>query len=102
MADIDINTGEVVKEGAPSYRYDPRFDIKDVNPMAFVDIHDAYVNHNVPTNIVDDIALYNQIESPDAILGTPRDIFEAYRMFDHAQELSKSKKPVVSSSPDEP
>lgn len=102
MAEIDIFTGEVVKEGAPSFGYDSEKDIRPVDPFGFINLRDAFDNHNVPTNIADEVANYNGIEDPSSMLGVPSDIFEAYRMNDAIQKSAKAaSEKGVSSSKDE-
>ena len=99
MKEIDINTGEVVdvKEEVASFGYDALKDLHPVDPMGFINLRDAFENHNVPTNVADDVANYNGIEDPESMLGTPKDIFEAYRMRDSIQKYESSKLDVSSS-----
>lgn len=97
---VDVSTGEVKeseKTSVVSYTYDPEKDIRAVDPFGFINLHDAYENHNVPTQVSDEIANYNGIDDPDSMIGTPSDIFEAYRMNDHIQAVEKA----VSSKVDE-
>lgn len=100
MAEIDKMTGEVVEK--VSYSFDPVKDIHPVDPFGYINLHDAFENHNVPTNIADEVANYNGIEDPSSMLGVPSDIFEAYRMNDVIQKSAKAvAEKCVSSSKDE-
>lgn len=81
---------EDVKENAPSpYGFDPEKDLYPVDPYGFVDLRSAYENHSVPTVVADEIANYNGIDDPASIMGTPKDIFEAYRMNDRIQNIDR-------------
>lgn len=70
--------------------YDPVKDVSAVDPYGFVNLRSAYENGNVPTNIEDVLANYNGIDDPESIIGSPKDIFEGYRMRDAI--LAKSEK----------
>lgn len=62
--------------------YDPVKDRCAVDPYGFIELRSAYVNGSVPTVVEDVVANYNGIDDPETILGTPKDIFEGYRMRD--------------------
>lgn len=70
-------------------KYDSERDLAPVDPFGYINLREAYENHSVPTNIADDVANYNQIDNPESILGTPSDIFEAYRMHDSITKYDK-------------
>lgn len=82
---------EDVREDASSspYGYDPVKDLNPVDPYGYVDLRSAFENHNVPSEIADELANYNGIDDPESILGTPKDIFEAYRMNDRIQQIDR-------------
>lgn len=63
-------------------KFNPDTDIAATDPYGFINLNEAYVNHNVPTTIADEIINYNGIDDPESIIGTPKDIFEGYRMRD--------------------
>lgn len=98
LKDINPSFEEGVAEDVPSspYSFNPVCDLNPVDPYGYIDLRAAYENHNVPSEIADELANYNGIDDPNSILGTPRDIFEAYRMNDRIQaidrEVSSSKK----------
>lgn len=60
--------------------FDPGRDLRAVEPLGFVDLQEALVNHNIPSQIADTEDSYNGIEDPSSILGKPSDIFDALRM----------------------
>lgn len=102
MKDVDFYTGEVVeeKEGSPSFGFDPVKDLHPVDPYGFIDLRSAYENHNVPTQVADEVANYNGIEDPESLLGTAKDVFEAYRMRDAIQKYESQKAEENGVSPD--
>lgn len=69
---------EDVREDVPSspYGYDPVKDLNPVDPYGYVDLRSAFENHNVPSEIADELANYNGIDDPESILGTPKDILK--------------------------
>lgn len=60
--------------------YNPRTDLKPVEPFGFIDLKDALANSAVPSQLPDSDADYNGIEKPESILGKPADIFDAMSM----------------------
>lgn len=69
--------------------YDPVKDISAVDPYGFVNLADAYERGSVPSIVNENVLNYNQIEDPASILGTPKDVFEGYRMMDAVRSLDK-------------
>ena len=63
-------------------KYNPSTDVQAVEQFGFIDLNDAFLNHNIPAAIDDQDISYNEIEDPASILGKPSDVFEAYRMID--------------------
>lgn len=57
--------------------FDPVKDIAPVDQFGFIDLKSALATGVVPSQLPDSDSDYNGIESPEAILGKPRDIFEA-------------------------
>ena len=57
--------------------FDPVKDISPVDQFGFIDLKSALATGVVPSQLPDSDSDYNGIESPEAILGKPRDIFEA-------------------------
>lgn len=92
MKEIDIVTGEVKedeKTSVVSVWYDPVKDLHPVDPLGFIDLRQAYENHNVPTTIADEVANYNGIDDPESMVNSPSDVFEAYRMNDAIRRYDK-------------
>lgn len=59
------------------FAFDPVKDIAPVDQFGFIDLKSALATGVVPSQLPDSDTDYNGIENPDAILGKPRDIFEA-------------------------
>lgn len=78
--------------------YDPIRDRSAVDPYGFINLRDSYLNGNVPTTVDDSIANYNGIDDPESILGTPKDIFEGYRMRDRILRESGTPSKVLEGS----
>lgn len=57
--------------------FDPIRDLTPVDQHGFTDLKSALANSCVPSVMPDTDVDYNGIDNPDAVLGTPRDIFEA-------------------------
>ena len=57
--------------------FDPVRDIAPVDQFGFIDLKTALATGIVPSQLPDSVSDYNGIDNPDAILGKPRDIFEA-------------------------
>lgn len=82
---------EDIREDVPSspYGYDPEKDLNPVDPYGFINLAEAYEKGSVPTVVADEVANYNGIDDPESIIGTPHDIFEAYRMNEHIRSVDK-------------
>lgn len=68
--------------------------IKDKTPVTgsgFIDLKSAMVNHTIPSNIAESDMQYNGIDDPTAILGKPRDVFEAMEMQKSINEYKPSE-----------
>lgn len=63
-------------------KYSPERDLYEVAQFGFVNLREAYLTHTIPSSIDGVDVNYNDIGSPDKILGKPKDVFEAYRMKD--------------------
>lgn len=57
--------------------FNPIRDLKAVEPFGFVDLKSALVNGVIEAKIAETNEDYNGIESPNIIIGKPRDIFDA-------------------------
>ena len=80
---------DMMKKSFP-FGYDPEKDLAPVDPFGYINLAEAYINHNVPTTVNDEVVNYNGIDDPESMLATPRDIFEAYRMNDAIQKFGKN------------
>lgn len=60
--------------------YNKRRDICEVDQTGYVDLHKAYENNSVPSDLDIKESNYNNIEDPNSILGSPSDVFEAAQM----------------------
>lgn len=63
-----------------SCSFDPIRDLLAVEPFGSIDLKDALANGSIPSQLPDSETAYNGIEDPTAILGKPRDVFEAMSM----------------------
>ena len=61
------------------FAFDPVKDIAPVDQFGFIDLKSALSTGVVPSQLPDSDSDYNGIENPEAVLGTPRDIFEHYQ-----------------------
>lgn len=59
------------------FAFDPVKDIAPVDQFGFIDLKNALSTGVVPSQLPDSDSDYNGIENPEAVLGKPRDIFEA-------------------------
>lgn len=60
--------------------FDPQRDISPVDQFGFVDLKSALANSAVPSVMPGAEVDYNGVDDPSAVIGTPRDIFEAMDM----------------------
>lgn len=81
-------------------KYNPDRDLYEVAQFGFVNLAEAYQSHTIPATIDGVEVNYNDIGSPDKILGRPRDVFEAYRMKDAIAARDKAIKDKASASSD--
>lgn len=72
--------------------YNPKRDLKPVNPEGWLDLKAAYVNGIVPGNIEINEESFNNIEDPSKIGNVPRDPFQAMRAASAAQNAAKAAK----------
>ena len=78
--------------------YDPLRDESPVDVEGVIDLKKYYAQNLLPQE--DDVTTnaYNNIEDPDAILGSPSDVFEQERMLsfvkERAQSLGSEEAPV--------
>lgn len=60
-----------------NFFFDPVKDISPVDQFGFIDLKSALATGVVPSQLPDSDLDYNGIDNPEAVLGKPRDIFEA-------------------------
>lgn len=73
--------------------FDPVRDQNPVDQFGFIDLKTALDSSNIPSQLPDADSDYNGIQNPEAILGKPRDIFEAIdsqKALEEASKVSKS------------
>lgn len=58
-------------------KYNPEVDIQEVDQFGWINLRDAFINGTIPGDAGVDDSSYNDIEDPSAILGKPRDVFDA-------------------------
>lgn len=68
--------------------YNPDKDISPVDPIGFVDIREAYVNGNVPSDISVSPLDFNDVDDPESLLGRGSDIFDNLRRADYVSGSS--------------
>lgn len=81
-------------------KYNSVRDIKEVDQFGFVNLTDSVKNGFVPSNLESTAGQYNDIDSPDSILGKPSDQFEAMRMQDMLVKGVKDSKVKSSATSD--
>lgn len=62
--------------------FNPDTDIREVVQFGYVDIGKCLSTGVVPNNLSGNSVSYNGIDSPESIIGSPSDIFDAIRMID--------------------
>ncbi len=60
--------------------FNPIKDIREVNDIGYIDLATVLKSGIVPSNLDESQIQYNGIEEPSSIIGSPSDVFEAYRM----------------------
>lgn len=68
--------------------YDPTRDMREVDPLGYVDLGKALMTGIVPSDVSGNMSSYNGIENPESILGTPSDVFDSMRMIDAINQSS--------------
>lgn len=66
-------------------------DVHEVDQFGFIDLAECLSQGVVPSSISNTEDAYNDIDSPDNIMGKPSDVFEAYRMQDFIKTNGKKK-----------
>lgn len=66
-------------------------DVHEVDQFGFIDLAECLSQGVVPSSISNTEDAYNDIDSPDNIMGKPSDVFEAYRMQDFIKSNGKKK-----------
>ncbi len=60
--------------------FDSSKDIREVQCIGYIDLTTVLKTGIVPSNLDETQIQYNGIEDPSSIIGSPSDVFEAYRM----------------------
>lgn len=85
---------EVLKENhSVSFVYNPVTDIAPVDQYGFIDLRDAFVNHCIPGDLSVVTEDFNGVEDPDSLIGSPHDVFEAFRKAQYVKSRSAGKAP---------
>ena len=66
-------------------------DVHEVDQFGFIDLAECLSQGVVPSSISNTEDAYNDIDSPDNIMGKPSDVFEAYKMQDFVKTNGKKK-----------
>lgn len=82
----------VPKFKAQSFGFNPEKDLYEVAQFGYVNLNEAFISHTIPSTIDGVDVNYNDIASPEKILGRPNDVFEAYRMKDAIAARDKAIK----------
>lgn len=66
-------------------------DVHEVDQFGFIDLAECLSQGVVSSSISNTEDAYNDIDSPDNIMGKPSDVFEAYKMQDFIKTNGKKK-----------
>ena len=66
-------------------------DVHEVDQFGFIDLAECLSQGVVPSSISNTEDAYNDIDTPDNIMGKPSDVFEAYKMQDFIKTNGKKK-----------
>lgn len=83
-----------------SCRYNRLVDLQEVDQFGFVNLETSIENGFVPNNLSSDVGNYDGTSEsldPESFVGTPTDVFEAYRM---QESLAIGVKSSIDSSAD--
>lgn len=69
-------------------KFDPMRDMREVDPIGFVDLGKALMTGIVPSDVTGNMSSYNGIDNPESIIGAPTDVFESMRMLDTINQSS--------------
>ena len=72
-------------------KYNPLADLSPVSQTGYINLSECLANNVVPTTIDNEEVAYNQIEDPNEILGSPKDVFEAFRMAGYVNDSGKKE-----------
>lgn len=72
--------------------YDPRVDMRPVDPNGFLDLDKMSANGVIDGDILVDDSRFNGVADPDAMLPRPLDQFERIRQFSSVKESLKAAK----------
>lgn len=71
--------------------YDKVKDLGPVSQTGYINLTECLANNVVPVSVENEEVAYNQIEDPSEILGSPKDVFEAYRMQSYINDAGQKK-----------
>lgn len=57
--------------------YDKTKDVREVDQFGFVDLHAAFINNSIPSDLGAQEGRFNNIENPLQVRARPSDVFEA-------------------------
>lgn len=66
-------------------------DLSPVSQTGYINLSECLANNVVPVTVENEEVAYNQIDDPSEILGTPSDVFEAYRMQAYVNDAGQKK-----------
>ncbi len=71
-------------------KFNPLCDVREVQSFGYLDLVDVMRTGIIPSDLASSEMLYNGIEDPQSILGSPCDTFDAMRMRDMISESAQS------------
>ena len=83
-----VNIEERPKFVPVDFKYDPLYDIEEVDQFGFVDLRQAFLEGELPGDIRSDDSAYNGIDDPDAVMPHADDHFSAIR---NAQSVTSAE-----------
>lgn len=57
-------------------KFDPEKDLREVDQFGHVDLHDAFVNSAIPSDLQAQVGNFNNIDDPSLVRPRPADVFE--------------------------
>lgn len=78
-----------------SCHYDPRVDMRPVDPNGFLDVNKMSANGAIDGDVLVDESRFNGVVDPDAMLPRPLDQFERIRQFNGVKESLRAAKAMA-------